>query len=99
MLEVTVRALAGRNAIACAAIMYFLALVQSVFAEAIINPACSKLTMIIDEIQRIKAQEDSLGVGDTARRCPLYKQQIEHGDEMIRILESDLNRCGRGRAF
>src|SRR5262249_4787816 len=95
--EVTMR-LAGRNAIAFAAIMYFFAPLPSTFGEAIINPACSKLKMIGDELVRIKAQRDSIAAGNTAQRCPLYKEQIKYNDEMINIFESDSNRCGVGNA-
>jgi hypothetical protein len=87
-------ALTRRNTIAFAAIIYFFVPLQSTLAEALINPACSKLKTIANELQRIKAQQESIPAGDTVQRCPLYKQQIEHNDEMIKIFESDSNRCG-----
>jgi hypothetical protein len=90
--------LTRRNAIAFAAIIYSFVPLQSTFAEAIINPACSNLKMINNEIQRIKVQSDSIDAGDTARRCPLYKEKIKYNDEMIMIFESDSNRCGVGNA-
>jgi hypothetical protein len=86
--------LTGRNAIAFAAIMYFLAPVQSTLAEAITYPGCSKLKAIGDELRRIKEQQASLGIADLAERCPLYREQIKYHDEMINIFESDSNRCG-----
>jgi hypothetical protein len=88
------RVLTGRNSIAFAAIMYFLCPLQSTFAEAIINPACSKLKMIGEELVRIKVQGESIAAGNTAQRCPLFREQIKYNDEMINIFESDSNRCG-----
>jgi hypothetical protein len=88
------RVLARRNAIAFAAVAYFLAPLQSAFSEAIINPACSKLQMIGEELGKLKVQRESVTVGDTARQCPLFKQQLKYNDEMINIFESDSNRCG-----
>jgi hypothetical protein len=92
--EVTMRVLTGRNAIAFASIMYFFDPLQHAFAEAIINPACSKLKMIGDELVKIKEQRESITGGNEAQRCPLYKQQLKYNDEMINIFESDSNRCG-----
>jgi hypothetical protein len=92
------KVLTKRNAIAFAAITYFVGPVHSILAEAIINPACSKLQTINDEIQRVKVQLDSIAVGDTARRGPLYMEQIKDNAEMIKTFESDSNHCGVGNA-
>jgi hypothetical protein len=71
-------------------------------AEPIINPECSNLKTIGEELARIKEQRETITNGDLHHKgdadelCPLFKEQIQYNDEMIHIFESDENHCGAG---
>jgi hypothetical protein len=85
---------AGRNTLLVAAMIYFLTVPGISIGQAEYDSGCSKIQTISDQIQKIKAQRDSIAVGDKAQWCPLNKQQIDYSDEMIRAFESDRRHCG-----
>lgn len=96
------RILTGRNAVAFVVAMYFLPAAQFALAEPIIYSECSKLKTIGEGLVRIKKQREAIAKGDlhhdgdNDQLCPLFNEQIKYNDELIRVFESDANRCGAG---
>jgi hypothetical protein len=58
------------------------------------SPECRKIKEIGAQLKRIKARRDRITIGNKAGWCPLKKQQINYDEQMIRIFDSDPQKCG-----
>jgi hypothetical protein len=58
------------------------------------SPECKKIKDIGVQLKRLKARRDRITIGNKAGWCPLNKQQINYDDQMIRIFDSDAEKCG-----
>src|SRR3954463_3664581 len=46
------------------------------------------------ETKRLKARRDRIMIGNKAGWCPINKQQINYNEQMIRIFDSNPEKCG-----
>jgi hypothetical protein len=58
------------------------------------NPECRKIKEIGAQLKLLKARRDRITIGNKARWCPLNKAQINYNEQMIRIFDSDPEKCG-----
>ena len=58
------------------------------------SPECRKIKEIGAQLKQLKARRDRITIGNKADWCPLNKQQINYDEQMIRIFDSDPEKCG-----
>jgi hypothetical protein len=88
-----------RNAVAVATAISIFVFTGSTFAKpkiptTISESGCASIKKIGEQLKMLTVRRDAVAIGNKARWCPLSKQQIDYGDEMIKIFESDPERCG-----
>ena len=55
---------------------------------------CGNIHPLGEAHKKLRIQLEAFAIGDTAARCPIYKQMIDIDNKMISIFESDPERCG-----
>jgi hypothetical protein len=59
-----------------------------------VGPQCARLKILRNRAQALKAEFESIRIGDKRAWCPVERKIVANTDEVVRILESDSERCG-----